>query len=148
MSPESHETRPYANVNEETAARLLHFALLGAGHSVGHLVNRIEAAGESVWLENALERLGCGAALIDGTIGLSELRGLKDEAKRLHTGADAEQGLVGTAGYFAAIAGGFVHHDTSIGSYTRQELEETFLTLASVLSEPWSEFFQRAAFPD
>lgn len=145
------QTRPYSGVNEETTARLLRLALVSAGHSADGLVSRIESTGGQAWFDQALRSCLCGAdqfdALIDGTVSLSQLHAMKDEGKRRHAADGGQQRLIGSAGYFAALAAGFAYHNTSIGSYARDELEETFLTIASVLTQPWSELFQRAALP-
>lgn len=132
-------------VGASETARLLRLGMTEPSRPVDELIARLRRPDGGEWLERSLAaspvcRLGpAKTVLIDAGLTLEQFIGIKEDSKRLLSGArDADTRLRAMLGYFFAVAGALIHARRRICSKGRDELDPILLDLAEVAPEPWS----------
>jgi hypothetical protein len=146
------DDRPYDDLNQADASRLLHLGLTGPPRPVDQLINRMSTKDGHTWLRKTLET-GPTAAfgppvaqLVEGAATLDQLVTMKQSGKSLAgSSCDDQSTLAAMVCYFFPIASAMVHHGRNICSRSRDELNVTLLDLATVAPEPWADLLSRAA---
>ncbi len=128
--------------DDARVSRILGLGLSPQDSPAERLAERLSASDGEAWLERTLAALlGEGHSpddLRSGQLSLAELEIIKRRGKeRFREGGEAL--LVGTAGYFFAVAAAWVHHEAMICSQPRAELDAVLERLVEVAPPRWSE---------